>query len=678
MISLLRRRTRQANRTSSRRPQRRRMMLEHLQRRDLLAGDAGLEWNQAEVPIIKINRPAVIAASSNLASLSLLLDNTQSEVPDSMPTPSDDEAKERVNDYRTTAVGEIQVAIEQGDTWTNRVTTKHGSTVVLSTPMPETESRTDVSQEVAEELASQKELQEIADEDDGQHAPINDPQSTDKPNAAGSTKGGNASDKRTAKTPDPDGGYTETRINQQGKVTAKTKYNKSKTKVETTAYDSEKQTETKTTFHTGELKGELIELGELHVGKPKQRTTTKTTEDGQVTKQEDFSYSEDGHVVEETVTDEFGRQTRKQYQYMDGKLVNIWLPEKGVKFIYVWDANGNLESAVKHKDNTEVGRVEFDKNGKLIKKKGDTGGISNDKVKHGADAGEKKADSDAPGDSKKVFKQIEVSDVHPDSDQISSEDANKADNHQTGLSSNKPTSQTQQTLPKLKPVVRSIDAGQFSDRMLEIEIESGPRLVKHFLDKAKEVRDQADRHRQQAKQRRADAKRARTSAKASEQRAKNAKTKDSRDFHHDQAKTYRETADLLDKSANDLDRFCEHKDAVAESYEQDAANSAQNYAEAMIEQIRRQTNAAIREARAKAAQDAEAKRVEAEAKRVEAERQERLRKMILQSRLISQDNAGEQSKPKSGPRPTYRRDGRIPRPGQEPYTETLRKALNGK
>jgi hypothetical protein len=223
-------------------------------------------------------------------------------------------------------------------------------------------------------------------------------------------------------------------------------------------------------------------------------------------------------------------------------------------------------------------------------------------------------------------------------------------------------------IPSYPPTVRPINAGELNDGLLGVEVSSGPRLIKYYLDQAAELRADAAGYRERAEQWRADAARARANAEASRERAKNAKTDENREFHEGQAETYDDLSDILEDSASGLDRSAANDDAAAESYEADAAQSASNYGQAVAEQAQRQARAAAQAAQAQAAR-------EAEAARVEADRQARLDALIRQSQQQSQPSTTTQPRRDAGPRQPSQPDGRIPRPGREPRNETLRKLL---
>ena len=223
-------------------------------------------------------------------------------------------------------------------------------------------------------------------------------------------------------------------------------------------------------------------------------------------------------------------------------------------------------------------------------------------------------------------------------------------------------------IPEYHSVVRPNNAGGLSDEQLASEVNNGPGLIKHYLDQAGELRDNATGYRERAAQWRTDAARARANAEASREKAKNAKTDDSREFHEGQAETYDDLSDILEDSASGLDRAAANDDAAAQSYEEDAAQSAANYGQAVAEQAQRQAQAAAQAAAQQAAR-------EAEAARVEADRQARLNAILRQSQQNSQPSTTTQPRQNTGPRQPSRPDARIPRPGQEPRNETIRKLL---
>ncbi len=239
----------------------------------------------------------------------------------------------------------------------------------------------------------------------------------------------------------------------------------------------------------------------------------------------------------------------------------------------------------------------------------------------------------------------------------------------TGTTGASTTSIHTPPIPSYPPTVRPTNAGELNDEQLAGAVERGPELIKHYLDQAAELREDAAGYRERAEQWRKDAARARANAEASRKKAKAAKTDESRQFHEDQAETYDDLSDILEDSANGLDRAAANDDAAAESYEADAAQSAANFGQAIAEQAQRQAQAAAQAAQAQAAR-------EAEAARVEAERQARLDAILRQSQQGSQQSTETQPRQNTRPRQPYRLDGRVPRPGQEPRNETIRKLLD--
>lgn len=229
---------------------------------------------------------------------------------------------------------------------------------------------------------------------------------------------------------------------------------------------------------------------------------------------------------------------------------------------------------------------------------------------------------------------------------------------------------TEEPLPEYHTTVDPINPRELSDRMLDLEIKYGPGLTKGYLDEAADLRDDSERYRNLAKDRRASAAKARTDAENARQKAKTAKTKDSREFWEQQAEAYDGHADILEDSARNLDRSAQNNDNAAERYEQDAAQTAANTAQAIAERAQRTAQRAAQAAEAEAAR-------KAEAARIEAERQRQLDELIRRSQQSSQDNTNNnQNGNNRNPQREYRPDGRIPRPGQEPRNETLRKMLD--
>ncbi len=221
-------------------------------------------------------------------------------------------------------------------------------------------------------------------------------------------------------------------------------------------------------------------------------------------------------------------------------------------------------------------------------------------------------------------------------------------------------------IPEYRTTVSPIDLKEMSDRQLELEIKYGPGLVESYQREAKELRDDAERYRKIAQDRRDAAKRARADA---ERARKEAKTKDSREFWEQQAEAYGAHAEILEDGAKITDHAADDADAAAKRYEQDAVQTAENLGQAVNEYTHRQGMKVAKAAQEHAAQ-------EAEAARLEAERQRELDELIRSSQQNPQNNdADKQSKSNGNRDRTYRPDGRVPRPGEEPRNETLRKLL---
>jgi len=225
-------------------------------------------------------------------------------------------------------------------------------------------------------------------------------------------------------------------------------------------------------------------------------------------------------------------------------------------------------------------------------------------------------------------------------------------------------------IPTYPPTVHPIDPSDMRDAMLGIEIEYGPKLVKHYLDQAKEQRDDAKDYTERAARWRADAQRARENADHAREEAKKATSDSSREFWEQQANSYDDHARIMEDSARLMDRSAANANAAAESFEADAAQTANNFGQAVNEQANRTAQTASEAARAQTAR-------EAEAARVEAERQKALDDLIRNSQQSTQSNTGGTSDNNAGGNGgSTGPDMREPQIGREPRNETLRKLLD--